>query len=668
MERNLMNKMGIDIAGRLNKIKLGRTKALYPLFEAIINAIDAIRESKRADGKIIIQVERSPQKYFKDIPEKFIPPVISFKIQDNGIGFTQENFHSFLTADSTWKIKIGGKGIGRFVWLKTFQKILIDSNYRENGLLCHREFSFSKEGVSGGEPISIKDSTEDTGTTIRLSNYETEYQEECPKSLITIAKKIIEHCLIYFHSGEIPKAIIKDDDEEICLNDFYHKELKNETEMREFRVNGSLFKYSSLRLYNSTGTDSEHKVVYCANKREVKSISLDKLIADISSKHKLSDLEGKKFTYLGYVSGQYLDECVNVERTDFNFFQEENLYSDSVTFDSINEQLQNLVEEYLNDNLRQLRDEKYKKYETYILEKAPEYRILLKLAKKDIESLPAGLSEEKLSSELYKIKSKKIASIRETGKKLMDNAIWIDKLNLYKEEYLKFIEQENEIGKSSLAEYVVHRRILLNILEQNLNRQEDGKYCKEEQIHQIIFPLGVNSYEIDYEDHNLWIIDERLAYHSYLTSNKSLGRKKEEGGKRPDIVIYTENKYTALHRSITIIEFKRPGSSYNELIDQATEYILLIRSGKARDDKGRQIKVEGTTAFFAYLVCDLMPEIEELAKGRGFKKTPDSLGYFFYNENYNAYYEIISFEKLLEDALKRNRMLFDKLNLPKDIM
>jgi anti-sigma regulatory factor (Ser/Thr protein kinase) len=41
------------------------------------------------------------------------------------------------------------------------------------------------------------------------------------------------------------------------------------------------------------------------------------------------------------------------------------------------------------------------------------------------------------------------------------------------------------------------------------------------------------------------------------------------------------------------------------------------------------------------------------------------LGYFGYIPPYNAYIEIISYDKLLEDAKKRNRVLFDKLNLPR---
>ena len=39
------------------------------------------------------------------------------------------------------------------------------------------------------------------------------------------------------------------------------------------------------------------------------------------------------------------------------------------------------------------------------------------------------------------------------------------------------------------------------------------------------------------------------------------------------------------------------------------------------------------------------------------------LGYYNYNKKYNAYFEILSYDKILNDAKKRNRVLFDKLGL-----
>ena len=40
------------------------------------------------------------------------------------------------------------------------------------------------------------------------------------------------------------------------------------------------------------------------------------------------------------------------------------------------------------------------------------------------------------------------------------------------------------------------------------------------------------------------------------------------------------------------------------------------------------------------------------------------MGYFGFNQNYNAYIEVFSFDRLLNSAKERNRAFFDKLGLP----
>jgi hypothetical protein len=42
----------------------------------------------------------------------------------------------------------------------------------------------------------------------------------------------------------------------------------------------------------------------------------------------------------------------------------------------------------------------------------------------------------------------------------------------------------------------------------------------------------------------------------------------------------------------------------------------------------------------------------------GARRTPDNLGYYGFNETLNAYYEVISYNNLLSDVAKRNRILF----------
>jgi len=41
-------------------------------------------------------------------------------VTDNGIGLDENNMRSFLQSDSTYRAEKGGKGVGRFAWLKAF--------------------------------------------------------------------------------------------------------------------------------------------------------------------------------------------------------------------------------------------------------------------------------------------------------------------------------------------------------------------------------------------------------------------------------------------------------------------------------------------------------------------------------------------------------------------
>jgi hypothetical protein len=63
------------------------------------------------------------------------------------------------------------------------------------------------------------------------------------------------------------------------------------------------------------------------------------------------------------------------------------------------------------------------------------------------------------------------------------------------------------------------------------------------------------------------------------------------------------------------------------------------------------------------VICDLTAKIRGIAENYDYTQTPDGLGYFAFNKKMNAYVEVISYDKLVEDAKKRNRILFDKLHI-----
>ena len=99
----------IDLANQVRQTSLPAWKPLLPLFEAVMNAIQAIRDanlSAATQGQIVIEVERENTLF-----EEAMPAITGFTIKDNGIGLDDENFDLFNTAYTPHKLEFGGKGL-----------------------------------------------------------------------------------------------------------------------------------------------------------------------------------------------------------------------------------------------------------------------------------------------------------------------------------------------------------------------------------------------------------------------------------------------------------------------------------------------------------------------------------------------------------------------------
>lgn len=246
---------------------------------------------------------------------------------------------------------------------------------------------------------------------------------------------------------------------------------------------------------------------------------------------------------------------------------------------------------------------------------------------------------------------------------------------------IKFIELYlgDDLKNVSLSEYVIRRKTILDLLEKALEWDDEKKYKKEEIIHSLICPMKHSSNDIPFEEMNLWIVDERLSFHNYLASDqelKSIPVIDSNSSDRIDIAIFDQALSFSIEKdhfnNITIIELKRPNrNNYsangkdNDPIEQVLRYVKLIREGKAKLANGRGFGNVDNTPFYCYIIADLTPTLIDRADTLGYTKTPDGEGYFGYNPNRNAYIEIISYSKLLDDAKKSNQVLFDKLFNPK---
>lgn len=171
--------MQIDIKGKINEKKLAYSNTLLPLFEAIVNSIQAIEEeSATKPGIIEIEIIRSNQGDLKLEGQEKLPDIIDFIIKDNGIGFNDDNYESFNYAHSTYKK--GGKGVGRFTWLRAFHRAEIESRYKVNGSWKLRKFSFepTKRGIEKHSLEGVN-GTAERFTVVKLKGLKEDYRKWC---------------------------------------------------------------------------------------------------------------------------------------------------------------------------------------------------------------------------------------------------------------------------------------------------------------------------------------------------------------------------------------------------------------------------------------------------------------------------------------------------------
>jgi hypothetical protein len=223
--------------------------------------------------------------------------------------------------------------------------------------------------------------------------------------------------------------------------------------------------------------------------------------------------------------------------------------------------------------------------------------------------------------------------------------------------------------------------VIIDLLQAAIRRQADGSYAREDLIHALIMPMRSDSNETHFETCNLWLIDERLAFHDFLASDKPLGSLPITGatdGTEPDIVALNVFDNPTLvsegpnlpPASLVVVELKRPmrndaaQGEQKDPIEQALGYLDRIRQGKVQTATGRLIPGSEQIPGFCYVLCDLTQSVVKRCKMHDAIRTSDGLGYFFYNKTYGAYVEVISFDRLVNAAKERNKAFFDKLGLP----
>ena len=318
-KKNAIPEMTVDVLGRIRNTSVPQKHAFIPLFEAVVNSIQATEERFGDDvgksGRVDVNIKRFPAEPLLSgtAGRPPVPGIAKIVVSDNGRGFTDENLKSFATADSTAKADRGGKGVGRFTWLVVFERAAIDSVVVvEDGELERRRFNFvpSPQGIEGFE---AHEGAEKVGTTVTLSSVNDRYAEALRMGSDAIADRLFEHCFNYFVLGRCPKITLTDD----SLDDFGPISVNNRIDDVSWEGPVPLLigehELGVLHVQRKASIGYKHEAHLCANHRVVESFGLTEH-CDLNPDPYRSS-EGESVVHQAFVSGRPLDQAVDATRT-----------------------------------------------------------------------------------------------------------------------------------------------------------------------------------------------------------------------------------------------------------------------------------------------------------------------------------------------------------------
>lgn len=675
--------LSTNLRGRLKNTSLPLTSGLLSVFESISNAIHAIEDAgvPMGQGTITLDIIRNGQTSFvydQARDSRSTAPITEFRITDNGIGFTEENMNSFLTLDSPYKADRGGRGVGRLLWLKAFARVRIRSVFLENGQTTRlRTFTFDTD--NGVANTDLTDTSDDTaGTWLTLESFNENYRAHAPKTSRVIANSLFAHCLWYFvRPGGAPKITVVDQHERISLHDIYEQHMMTSAKSEKIKVKEMEFDLMHVKLAESSKW--EHSVAFCASNRLVKEESIKGKVPGLFGS--LHDETGD-FVYQCYVSSPLLDERVRSERTSFDI-EEEPMYlfeTTELSFGEIRSAVLERSANFLSAHLEEKKALGKKRIKTFVMRNAPRYQPILARIPDEELAVDPDISDKELELLLHKHLAQLERELLQEGHDIMAPKPHEDYSDYHTrlENYLAKVE---DIKRSDLANYISHRRVVIDLFEMAIKRNDDGTYAREDMLHGLIMPMCKDSTEVLQDSCNLWLIEERLAFHDYLASDKRLDKISitcSSEGKKPDIAglrtfdnpILTAESPQLPPAVLVVVEFKRPmrndaqQGEQKDPIEQALGYLDRIRQGKVTTADGRPIPSSEHVPGFCYVLCDLTPSILQRCRMHDAIRTSDGLGYFFYNKALSAHVSVMSYDQVLNSAKERNRAFFDKLGLP----
>lgn len=252
----------------------------------------------------------------------------------------------------------------------------------------------------------------------------------------------------------------------------------------------------------------------------------------------------------------------------------------------------------------------------------------------------------------------------------------------FAERLQKAVHEVQASEQLALAQHVVRRKLVLDLMDKLLTRvrERDGKqddYHLEQTLHSFIVPMhimGNDANEKRARAHDLWILDERLAFTRAFSSDKRFDAmmKDSESAERSDLIVWdfasglgvidptkdgdVVDTSRPLDR-VMIVEFKKPGRTHygpeDQIHFQITKYIDELRGGEIEGFGRQRIRIAPDCVFYCYIVADIEGDLKRQLST--WPKSANGQGRFITLQgDVNGSIEVIQWQDLVNDAWARN--------------
>lgn len=618
-------KLTVNIENYVKRLK--DIDFMQPLYEAIVNSLDANAKNIKI-------------KFDKEIIERE-EKINGFSIVDDGDGFNDKNLDTFFEMMQMNKEK-GKLGSGRFIWLKVFDNVLIESKIKKNNIMIN--FVRKYEDIKATEEIANNPKNQ---TKIIFSNVSKAYKNKRPNyDLVELTNKIkyqlLPKLLLLKQENkkfniiiDVPNNVI--DENNLPLLEKVDFEVKSNKGCGDFTLFYKIIK-------DGQGFNSGY---YVAHGRQVK---------EFTKEVKIPKLPDNSFAIM-FLSSKYFDDRINDDRNGFDIDMN---IAKPLSFGLINDELKKHMDKILFDNLPQISNMNEQAKKDAIREK-PYLSAYIMRNKDNIRTKTQWINYAK--AELEKDET---ASIKDFKKILDDKKI-------SSEEYEEIIYNVKRVGEIELGRYIAYRQQIIN----HLSKLQENASTSEAELHDVFVTyldkekkkeLNKTQTYNKYADANLWLLDDKFMFYKNIFTDKELKDVKKnmqdedsfysKNNTEPDITIfYNKQKNNSI--DVVVVEFKaikiKQAEAKNKAIsiEEINTNIGIIKE-----------EFKNINNYYGFIITELDEKTTERLKRNDAQQlySNGDIPYFYlYNKNNNSHTYIVDIRSIIQDANVRNKVFLDIL-------